>query len=218
MCAEMNDGHMFVELSEPKEKSNEATASLMLTEAEGKIVVKKISNNKLSNVELGDRVDSIEHQDHQISVVKGKISLRIATMEKIKIVSYGAKQPQKHECTYLNLWDNGKRNFLAERNMVGQGYRSGYENEPYTKEGWLKPDIYFINLSRDSVTKRLIKEELFSAKAIIFDLRGYPLNDEVFNILPHLINKPLKRNNFSLFLRLYIQILKRLAMWEFRQN
>ena len=91
---------------------------------------------------------------------------------------------------------NGKKTFLAVRNMVGQTYRNGSENEPYTKEGWLRPDIYYMNLSRDSVTKKLIEKQLLSAKAIIFDLRGYPMNDEVFNILPHLINKPSKKRQF----------------------
>lgn len=197
MCAEMNDGHMFVELSKPEEKSNEATASLMLTEAEGEIVVKKINNEKLSGVELGDRVDSIEHQD----VIKYLLSREkylsgSPQWKRSKSLVMALNGPKNTSVPISISGKNGKGTFLAERNMAGQVYRSGSENEPYTKKGWLRPDIYYMNLSRDSVTKKLIDKQLFSAKAIIFDLRGYPLNDEVFNILPHLINKPLKKRQF----------------------
>ncbi|CAM4413033.1 Peptidase family S41 [Pedobacter westerhofensis] len=197
MCAEMNDGHMFVDLTQPKEKSNEATASLTLTEAEGKIVVKKINNQKLGGVELGDTVDSIEHQDIMKYLLSREEYLSGSPQwKRSKSLVMALNGPKNTSAPISISGKNGKRTFLAERNMVGLGYRSGSENEPYTKEGWLRPEIYYINLSRDSVTKKLIVEQLFSAKAIIFDLRGYPLNDEVFNILPHLINKPLKKRQF----------------------
>jgi PBP1b-binding outer membrane lipoprotein LpoB len=110
MCAEMNDGHMFVELSEPKEKSNEATASLMLTEAEG-----KIDKKKLSDVELGDRVDSIKHQDiMKYLLSKEKISLGIATMEKIKSVSMALNGPRNTSVPISISGENGRRNFLVK--------------------------------------------------------------------------------------------------------
>lgn len=197
MCAEMNDGHMFVDLLKPEEKSNEATASLMLIEAEGKIVVKKINNEKLSGVELGDRVDSIEHQDiMKYLLSREKYLSGSPQWKRSKSLVMALNGPKNTSVPISITGKNGNRTFLAERNMAGQGYRSGSEKEPYTKQGWLKSDIYYINLSRDSVTKKLIEEQLFNAKAIIFDLRGYPMNDEVFNILPHLINKPLKERQF----------------------
>jgi len=53
-----------------------------------------------------------------------------------------------------------------------------------------------MNLSRDSLTRKLIEEQFVNAKAVIFDIRGYPMTDEVFSILPHLIKKPLKKRQF----------------------
>ncbi|WP_175470686.1 S41 family peptidase [Pedobacter hartonius] len=197
MCAEMNDGHMFVDLTDPKEKNNEATASLTLTEAEGKIVVTKINDEKIIGIDLGDIVDSIEHQDVMKYLLSREKYLSGSRQWKRSKSLVMALNGPKNTCVLLSLTGkNGKKTFLVERNVKGQTYKNGYENEPYTKEGWLRPNIYYMNLSRDSVTKKLIEEQLFSAKAIIFDLRGYPTNDEVFSILPHLINKPLKKRQF----------------------
>lgn len=197
MCAEMNDGHMFVDLQDPMDKSNEATVPLILTEAEGAIIVKKINSDNLAGIEIGDKVDSIEHQE---------VMKYLRSMEKYlsgspqwkrsKSLVMALNGPKGSRLTLSITGKNGKSSFITERNAIGAGYRNGYEKEPSTKEGWLTPNTYYLNLSRDSVTKKLIEEQLCSARAVIFDLRGYPLNDEVFNILPHLIKMPLKNRKY----------------------
>ncbi|MCX2584394.1 S41 family peptidase [Pedobacter sp. MR22-3] len=197
MCAGINDGHMFVDFSDSKDENNEATAALTLTETEGKIIVKKINDKKLTGIELGDIVDSIEHQDvMEYLLSREKYFSGSPQWKRSKSLVMALNGPKNTSVLISFTGKNGKRTFLLERNVKGQTYKNGYENEPYTKQGWLKPHIYYVNLSRDSVTKKLIKEQFCSAKAIILDLRGYPVNDEVFNILPHLIKKPLKKRQF----------------------
>jgi hypothetical protein len=44
------------------------------------------------------------------------------------------------------------------------------------------------------VTKKLIKEELISAKPIIFDLRGYPLNVSAWEIYNYLYGNDYKKS------------------------
>lgn len=197
MCAEMNDGHMFVDYTAHKDKNNEATAPLILTEVQGKIVIKKINHEGIIGLEVGDIVDSIDHQDiMKYLSFREKYLSGSPQWKRSKSLVMALNGPENTKVSISATGKNGKRTFLAERNVAGLTYRNGYESEPYTKEGWLKPDTYYVNLSRDTVTKKLIEEKLCSAKTIIFDLRGYPLNDEVFTILPHLINKPLKKRKY----------------------
>lgn len=197
MCASMNDGHMFVSLADPNDKQNEATAPLVLEEAEGEILVKKIYGEKNAGISVGDKVDSIDHQEVMEYLSSSEKYLSGSPQwKRSKALVMALNGPRSSNLSISVSGKNGKVTALVERNATGGGYRNGFEKEPYTKEGWLKPDIYYLNLSRDSVTKKRIEEQLCKAKAIIFDLRGYPLNDEVFNLLPHLINKTLKKRQF----------------------
>jgi len=197
MCAAINDGHMFVDFTDSRENSNEATAPLILAEAQGEIVVKKSNKEKLIDVAVGDKVDSIAHQPvMEYLSSREKYLSGSPQWKRSKSLVIALNGPKNTAISISTTGATGKRTFLAERNVAGATYRNGSENESFTKAGWLEPDLYYVNLSRDSITKKLINEQLCNAKAIVFDLRGYPLNDEVFSLLPHLIKKPLEKRQF----------------------
>lgn len=197
MCAAMNDGHMLIDFTSPVENNNDATAPLILTEAQGEIIVKKINDEKIIGLAVGDRVDSIEHQDIMKYLSEREKYLSGSPQwKRSKSLVMALNGPKNTVLSLSITGKNSKSTFLAKRDVAGITYRNGSETEPYTKQGWLNSDIYYLNLSRDTVTGKLIKEQLCMAKAIIFDLRGYPLDDQVFTILPHLINKPLKKRNY----------------------
>ena len=60
----------------------------------------------------------------------------------------------------------------------------------------IKPHIFHVNLSTDSISDIQYKVALANAKSIIFDLRGYPLDDNAFKVVSHLLTKPISPNNF----------------------
>lgn len=197
MCADINDGHMFVDFTNPMENSNESTVPLILAEAEGKIVIKKINEEKITGIQAGDTVDSIEHQEVMSYLLSRERYLSGSPQWKKSKSLIMALNGQKNTVVSLSITgSNGQHTALFKRDATGVGYRNGSEDEPYTKDGWLQPGIYYLNLSRTSVTDKLITEQFCKAKAILFDLRGYPVDDNVFNILPHLIAKPLKKRKY----------------------
>lgn len=198
MCAPLNDGHMFIELSDGSDHSNEASAPLILSRIAGKVLVKEVLDSTLNKlITRGDIIDSIAH-----------ISAAEALSGKERYLSGSSQWKEaKGLVTLLNGPENTaislvldrkgtKKSLILARNVKGTGYRNGSFTKNPVKRGWVKPGVFYLNLSTDTISEQQYEKELATAKAVIFDLRGYPASDNAFNLIPHLLTQTVNPQTF----------------------
>ncbi|KIO77932.1 hypothetical protein TH53_06450 [Pedobacter lusitanus] len=198
MCAPLNDGHLFIELSDGSDHTNDASAPLILTKAEGKIVVKEVlDTNLVKEISKGDIIDSIDYQSsHNALLSREGLLSGSAQWKEYKGLTTLLNGPGQTTINLVLSSKRGRKSLNISRSIKGTGYRNGSFKTKPVPAGWIEPHIYYINLSEDSISDIQYKVALTSARAIIFDLRGYPLNDNAFNVISHLLKKSVKTNTF----------------------
>lgn len=187
MSAQLNDGHMGIFYDGP-DKVQQKSIALVSEIIENKIYVKQILDSSLKQIPIGSTIDSID----------GESSLEIY-QAKYKLIS-GSPQWRSYK-SLLGLFDSSKDsvNLLIKHNgsrMALKLARNGLDQEyrPIAlpgfipKDGLLADNIYYYNLTGDSIVKKITAslQELENAKSIIFDMRGYP-NDNIKEVLSHLL-------------------------------
>jgi len=188
MAAPLNDGHMFVSLYQNKDVNNLASAPIVITKVENQLLVKFVLDTALhKTLHSGDVIKSINCVP----------ALNYLT-DKEKLIS---GSPQWKEAKALFTIANGdpskKFQLVVHRNkrdinltvpfdQQPVDYRPGSFSPRPRATGWIKPGIFYLNLSIDSITNYI--PNLLKAKAIIFDVRGYP-KQESFKLISMLLRK-----------------------------
>ncbi|WP_167343671.1 S41 family peptidase [Pedobacter borealis] len=187
MSSKINDGHMFISYS-GLDRDIEKGLPLDLIKIGDKILIKNVLDSSLSKlIKKGSVIDSIN----------GKPAL-ITYNKKYNLIS-GSPQWRNFK-TLLNLF-NGKITDSVTLSLSDNStpklklplfsdpveYRSFASQSFVPKNGLISKGIYYFNLSAP-VLKEIESnmQNLLSAKAIIFDMRGYPVED-VRDVLRHLI-------------------------------
>ncbi|MBB5621666.1 C-terminal processing protease CtpA/Prc [Pedobacter cryoconitis] len=191
MAVPLNDGHMLLALNDKNEIKNNFSVPLILVKAEDKVVVKDILDENLKKtINYGDIIDSI-----------GNYSANEALQLKEKYIS-GSAQWKEYKAL-LTLTDGSGDSVLRlsvrkghtvqktdmSRTMPATNYRAGSFSTKPVESGWLKDKLYYLNLTKDSLTNTHINK-MSTAESIIIDLRGYPTTDSATNLIAHLIDKP----------------------------
>lgn len=198
MCAPLNDGHMFIELSDGSDHSNDASAPLILARIAGKVLVKEVLDSTLIKViARGDIIDSINHIS-AAEALSGKETYLSGSSQwkESKGVVTLLNGPENTDISLVLDRNGTKKSLIMARNMKGTGYRNGSFTKKPIKRGWVNPGVFYLNLSTDTISEQQYEKELATAKAVIFDLRGYPASDNAFNIIPHLLTQTVNPQTF----------------------
>lgn len=196
-----NDGHMFVRSYGDQDTLNSRTCPIVFDMVNGKIVVKEVLDSSLaSKMAPGDILDSINHKNSidYLANQKGLISGSEQWKNYIGLQNL-CNGPKGSYCA-LTIKRNGNAStFVVARNNDAIEYRSGNFSSHPVETGWIKPGVLYLNLTRDP-TARLMKflKNSDSAKSVILDLRGYPVDQEVFD-LPKLFIKHKSTLNNRMF-------------------
>lgn len=173
MTEPLNDGHIWVNLN--NDASNAYTLPVQFDWVEGKVVVDKVLDKTVGDVQPGDIVDKIN----------GK-SAATVYREKMSLIS-GSPQWKSHRA--INDLVTGVQNsainltLLRNNKIIDQqlhrsdnlGKYYGAINNLRRKSGKITNDVYYLDLN--TISKDTIDSwahDLARAKGIICDLRGYP--------------------------------------------
>ncbi len=191
MCSFYNDAHMFVSINGTDPAF---TVPISLTKINNKVVVKDVFPKKLNDViSPGDVIVKIDNIP-----IRKKID---------SILPFLSGSKQKKDLLLVNRLLEGKKGtivtitvrknnvlhkVIADRANAFEAYIPG--NAGYLKRGngWINPDVYYFDLTRNSLSQENF-DVLKTAKSIIFDLRGYVFNQTIsVDLVPALIMDTLK--------------------------
>lgn len=174
ISAAMNDGHMFYNWT----NADEASVPLVLTRAEGEMVVKFVLDSTLnSSISAGDVVETIDGRaaidtlQHKMQYMPG--SPQCKERDALTNLLNGPKTKPLQ----LTLHHKGKITCInVNRSSPYQYFRPGDLSLHTLHNGLLKDGIYYFDLSADSAFAEMRQQQpqLLQAKAIILDMRGYP--------------------------------------------
>jgi C-terminal processing protease CtpA/Prc len=181
MTAALNDGHIWVSLT--NDSSQLYTAPLILEYAENKLVVERVLDNKVANtVNTGDVITSIDG-----------IATERFIEEKERFLS-GSPQWKRYRSkisilagaynSTVKLIIDGSKSISLIRNLPSNDlYR---EIGLRRATGKIEEGIYYVDINATPMdTIELLLPSLQKAKAIIFDLRGYPRGNH--GVINHLM-------------------------------
>jgi C-terminal processing protease CtpA/Prc len=179
MLAELNDGHMNVSLTGDTTFGT-YYPPFQVVRAEHRIVVKRLLDSSLKSLLApGDRVLSIDGVDADTALARNAGIFSGSPQWKETLGLMFLLRGQHNTPLSLQVDRGGPpQPVTCPRSVLVSTYLSP---EYETPSGWIKPGIFYMNLSRDSI--KFIKEwmpQLEKAKAIIADLRGYPTDNYSF--------------------------------------
>jgi len=188
LAAPLNDGHMFVSLYQNKDINNLASAPICFTKVSNHLVVKFVMNEKLrTKLYSGDIIKTIDSQPAleylrtKEDLISGSTQWKQA--KALFTIANGAPGRKLN----IIIYHRGRKIRLAipfsEPPVV---YRPGNFSLNPMPAGWIKPGIFYINLINDSISTHI--PDLLKAKAIIFDVRGYP-KQESFKLISMLLKE-----------------------------
>jgi len=195
MCSFYNDAHTFISIMgmEPY-----YTLPISLIRADHKIVVKEVSDKRL--------MDSIFPGDIIVKVNGIPVGKQVDTL-----IQYVSGSKQKKDLLVVNRLFNGKKNekievtvlrhgdirkVAIERTKVSGDYTPGNAGYLQRGNGWVAPDIYYFDLTRNSLTDQNF-ELLKTARAIVFDLRGYVFDQTIStDLIPALARDTIRTVRF----------------------
>jgi C-terminal processing protease CtpA/Prc len=184
MTEPLNDGH--VEVGMPADTSESYIAPVLLSFTESKIVVNKVLDKQLNGQLFpGDIIQKIDDSNALLTFEEKKRFISGSPQWKmwnslIQILA-GAKN-SRVKLTVLR----DSSTFEISVFRTKQNLSAWQLKEERRKSGWIKEGIYYLDLDKihgDSVIK--IIDTLSKAKALICDLRGYPVggNRRIINYL-----------------------------------
>jgi len=178
MAAQLNDGHMGISYSGPDriEMKSVAIESEMIDD---KIYVKHLLDSSLKNIPVGSIIDSIDGESVQ-KIFCSKFRLISGSPQWRSYKSLLGLFDSLSDSLKLIINDNGRRQiFKIPRLSTSQEYRPVALPAYLPKDGQISDNIYYFNLTGDSVMKNINASlsKLEYARSIIFDMRGYPKED-----------------------------------------
>ena len=136
----------------------------------------------------GDRILKINN-DRAIKFfnkTKDLLSGSLQWKESKALTTYlNGTEKEKIQLKFSHQHKSLKRDF--SRTFPASSYRAGKESSYQTQTGWIRPGVYYFDLTKLALDSLHISNFL-KATAIIFDLRGYPVNDNIFDLIPMLLN------------------------------
>ncbi len=194
MGAALNDGHVFI--SPPFADPDSLSFPLYFRKVKNKIVVGRVTSSTLTaKISSGDIVSKIDGVDIK-TLLKNKerlISGSPQNKEYRALIRLGNGPNQTGK---ISLLHHGRKvDVELKRSVKAEGWQPGYLLYKQVPNGWLKPNVYYFNLANTSFNLSLYPT-LAKAHSIIFDLRGYPVDDEVYNLVSMLLSKKQKMNRF----------------------
>ena len=187
MSAKLNDGHMGIFYDGP-DKVQQKSIALVSEIIENKIYAKQMLDSSLKHIPIGSTIDSIDGES-SLEIYQAKYSLISGSPQWRSYKSLLGLFDSPKDSVNLVVKHNGSRMALKlVRNGLDQEYRPIALPGFIPKDGLLADNIYYYNLTGDSIVKKITAslQELENAKSIIFDMRGYP-NDNIKEVLSHLL-------------------------------
>ncbi|RYF22378.1 MAG: hypothetical protein EOO42_08900 [Flavobacteriales bacterium] len=187
LSAKMNDGHMFVSYSGSEGEKKKAIPVVVEKIGE-EIVVRHVLDTGYQHLKAGNVVRSI---DGQVAMKKYN-SIYELTSGSPQWRNYksllGIFDGKEDSVDLVISTDENRLKMRLSRSLEQQEHRSGALLGLVPKNGRFKGDIFYYNLTGDSIMKELTAsmETLKTAKSIIFDLRGYP-KENINNLVRHFI-------------------------------
>lgn len=197
MSAPLNDGHMFI--TNDSDSLHRGTLPLIVGSVNGKIVIKKVTSYdggglfKPGDILLSiDKVPALKFLHAQETLLSGSPQWK----KTIALTTFF--QGPLHSKVLITISRDGRRKaILTERNSRYVGLVNGTAAYNH-KTGWVKPGVYYFDLTSDTLDYRPAQLSNFmKAKSIIFDLRGYPRCSETYeNIIPLILKKQQAERRF----------------------
>lgn len=173
----LNDGQMYVDLY--NETKDDATASvpLLATSIDNRIFVKMVMDQDLSKrVQIGDEIMNIngrsamEYLREKEDLISG--SQQWKRSKGLTILFNGPK----HSSLKMKLRTaEGEKRIQIPRSEMSRAPQNNSVSLYQRATGWINKALYYVDLTSDKFgTNPYILQEMDEAKAIIFDMRGYP--------------------------------------------
>ncbi|MGN8056108.1 S41 family peptidase [Pedobacter sp. 22163] len=192
MTGYYNDAHMFVVTKDINDSLYSPAISLV--KVRKKVVVKDVLNKTTSAFlspgdivkEINDKsiktiLDSLMNYNSGSRQMKTLLALNNALTQNMP-KNISMKIERGNVIKKIDLKSDEPAKFLVPGN-------SGYLKR---SNGWLNPQVYYFDLTRNSLNAKDLRE-LTTARNIIFDLRGYPFDQTVSeNLIEALITKKLQ--------------------------
>jgi len=178
MAAQLNDSHMGVSYSglDRIEMKSVAIESEMIND---KIYVKHVLDSSLKYIPAGSIIDSVDGES-ALKKFYSKFSLMSGSPQWRSYKSLLGLFDGSSDSINLIIKANGRREiFKIPRLSTVEEYRPIALPAYLPKNGLISDNIYYFNLTGDSVMKKIQTSlsDLEHAKSIIFDMRGYPKED-----------------------------------------
>ncbi|SHE88036.1 S41 family peptidase [Pedobacter caeni] len=187
MSAKLNDGHMGISYS-GSDRVEEKSVSIESEMIDDKIYVKRVLDSSLKYIPVGSVIDSIDGESAQ-KIFYSRFRLVSGSPQWRSYKSLLGLFDGLSDSTKLVINNNGIRSaFKIPRLSSAEEYRPVAMPGYVPKDGQLSDNVYYFNLTGDSVMKNINASlsRLEHAKSIIFDMRGYP-KENVSAIFGHLL-------------------------------
>lgn len=189
LCAPLNDGHIFIDFFDGSHRTDTLTLPIHLESTGNQIIVKDVLDTSLLKaISPGDFISQI-NGENALSILKRTESLISGSPQwkRFKALITVLDGPADRPIT-LSFTHNNKANVLDfQRTVPAAPYRAGNTVSYAAATGWIRPDIYYFDLTKDSCDPKYYVD-LQKARVIIFDMRGYPVDDNVFSLPNHLLS------------------------------
>ncbi|WP_316819917.1 S41 family peptidase [Pedobacter gandavensis] len=186
-ASKMNDGHMFVSYS-GNDRKKQKSISVSLEKIDNEIVVKHVLDPMFKKLTSGIIIDSIDGEPADaIYARRYKLVSGSPQWRNYKVL-LGFFDSDKDSVSIV-VRNNNKREIIKGiRSSEQLEYRPQALDKYVPKDGLIKERVFYYNLTKDSVLKKIEDSitTLSQAKAIIFDMRGYPA-ENINNIIGHLL-------------------------------
>ena len=184
MLASLRDGHIYV--SKTPNSQAKTRFPFHVDWIEESVVVIFSEDNEIKPGDIIRSVDGIPSEDmlrSQMELISGSGQYkRYRSLQRFAAGDFGSSS------TLLLERDGDRVEMKASRKGQRQD-RSFFEKQNLSEITRLENDIYYVDLDRASMSQIRIKiDEISSATAVIFDLRGYPNSNQ--NVLRYLITEP----------------------------
>jgi len=188
LCVALKDGHMWV-MSAFGDTTNTHVASLRFAYAEGEVVVKDLLDTALTRgLRPGDVVDSIDGENALTALSNREQQFSGSPqLQEWKGLDALPRGPVNSNMR-LVIRQDGKEKIYSLPRVPRERYDTVPDRRNVKGHKELSPGVYYFDLVDTSNDVIQMKDQLVSAKAIIFDYRGYPYVDYNF-IIQQLLTK-----------------------------
>jgi C-terminal processing protease CtpA/Prc len=177
MAAQIGDGHVFVRNRETRQFFGVSAPDVELGMFDGQVAVTKVGNAKFDTsgrLETGDVVLAIDGKTVQqrIAEIEPYISASNPPAKRRSVLSYLLAGPKDSK---VRIRASNKRGEQFDVEMERQATREPDEPAPSSPFRAIGREIYYVDLTKlEPGQVAQMFEAAAGAKAIVFDMRGYP--------------------------------------------